>query len=114
MEAGPSGAAPLPPPWLATRSLPIATISSRTRIFRIHQLGHGAIFFGPPVEPATGDRQPPTYRFDSASGSFGALYAARQFEGTLSRQYSATRSSPSSRGITSREDALPSSPSAAT
>jgi hypothetical protein len=63
--------------------LPIVTIPSRTRVFRIHQLGHGALFFGPPVEPATGDRQPPTYRFDSASGSFGVLYAARQFEGTF-------------------------------
>lgn len=83
MEAGPSGAAPLPPPWLATRSLPIVNIPSGTRLFRIHQLAHRAVFFGPPVDPATGERQAPTYRFDSASGSFRVLYAAEQFEGAF-------------------------------
>jgi hypothetical protein len=83
MEAGPSSAAPLPPPWLATRSLPIVAIPSGTRVFRVHQLGHGAVFFSPPADPATGERQAPTYRFDSASGRFGVLYAAEQFEGAF-------------------------------
>jgi|SRR5271165_3205764 len=81
MAAGPSGAAPLPPPWLARRSLPILDIRAGTRVFRIHQLSHSAVFFGPQIDPATGRRQAPTYRFDSASGSFGVLYAAERFEG---------------------------------
>jgi hypothetical protein len=83
MAAGPSGAAPLPPPWLARRSLPIITIPSGTRFFRIHRVGHDAVFFSPPVNPSTGERQPPIYRFDSASGAFGVLYAAQRFEGAF-------------------------------
>jgi hypothetical protein len=83
MAAGPSGAAPLPPPWLSRRALPIIAIPSGTRLFRIHRLDHGAVFFSPPVDPATGEHQPPTYRFDSASGAFGVLYAAEQFEGAF-------------------------------
>src|ERR1700757_717410 len=83
MAAGPSGAAPLPPPWLARRALTILDISARTRVFRIHQLSRSAVFFGPQLEPATGRRQAPTYRFDSASGSFGVLYAAERFEGAF-------------------------------
>ena len=63
--------------------MPIIAIPSGTRVFRIHRLGHGAVFFSPPVDPATGERQPPTYRFDSASGAFGVLYAAEQFEGAF-------------------------------
>jgi hypothetical protein len=63
--------------------LPIIAIPSGTRVFRIHRLGHGAVFFSPPVDPATGERQPPTYRFDSASGTFGVLYTAEQFEGAF-------------------------------
>src|SRR3984893_13116081 len=83
MAAGPSGAAPRPPPWLSRRALPIIALPSGTRLFRIHRLGHGAVFFSPPLDPATGERQPPTYRFDSASGAFGVLYAAEQFEGAF-------------------------------
>jgi hypothetical protein len=83
MAEGPSGAAPLPPPWLARRSLPIITIPSGARLFRIHRVGHDAVFFSSPVDPATRERQPPTYRFDSASGAFGVLYAAQQFEGAF-------------------------------
>jgi hypothetical protein len=83
MAAGPSGAALLPPSWLARRSLPILDLPAGTRVSRIHQLGHSAIFFGPRVDPATGERTPPTYRFDSASGGFGVLYAAARFEGAF-------------------------------
>jgi hypothetical protein len=83
MAADPSGAAPLPPPWLSRRSLPIIAIPSGTRVFRIHRVGHDAVFFSPPVNPSTGERQPPTYRFDSASGAFGVLYAAQRFEGAF-------------------------------
>jgi hypothetical protein len=63
--------------------LPIIPIPSGTRLFRIHRVGHDAIFFSPPVDPATGERQLPTYRFDSATGTFGVLYAAEQFEGAF-------------------------------
>jgi RES domain len=83
MAAGPSGAAPLPPPWLARRSLPILDLSAGTRVFRIHRLSHSAVFFGPQIDPATGRRRAPTYRFDSASGSFGVLYAAERLEGAF-------------------------------
>jgi hypothetical protein len=83
MAAGPSGAALLPPSWLARRSLPILDLPAGARVSRIHQLGHSAIFFGPRVDPATGERTPPTYRFDSASGGFGVLYAAARFEGAF-------------------------------
>lgn len=83
MPAGPSGAAPLPPPWLARRSLPVLSIPAGTRVFRIHRLDHDPVFFGPPVNSITGERQPPTYRFDSASGRFGVFCAAEQFEGAF-------------------------------
>jgi len=83
MAAGPSGTAPPPPAWLARRALPTVDVPAGTRVFRIHRLGLGAAFFGPRVDPATGERQPPTNRFDSTSGSFGVLYAAARFEGAF-------------------------------
>jgi len=73
----------LPPAWLAARSLPIIKVPQGTPLFRVHQSAHGAIFFGPAVDPATGTRQQPTYRFDSLSGGFGVLYAGEQFEGAF-------------------------------
>jgi hypothetical protein len=48
-----------------------------TPLFRIHRAVHGPIFFGP------GSGEPPTYRFDSASGAFGVLYVALDFAGAL-------------------------------
>lgn len=44
---------------------------------RVHRTEHHPIFFGP------GPGAPPTYRFDSASGSFGVLYVAFRFAGAL-------------------------------
>lgn len=65
---GPSGTAPMPPPWLATTALPIDVVPAGTTIFRVHRLGRDAIFFGP------GRGEAPTYRFDSLTGGFGVLY----------------------------------------
>jgi hypothetical protein len=81
-DAGPSGAASLPPAWLAARSLPIIKVPRGTPLFRVHQSAHSAVFFGPEVNPTSGTRQP-THRFDSLSGGFGVLYAAEQFEGAF-------------------------------
>jgi hypothetical protein len=83
--AGPSGVAPLPPPWLARRSLPIVKIGPGTPLYRVHQLAHGAKHFGPAVDPVTGTRGPPTYRFDSLTGRFGVLYAAAPWRVGLRR-----------------------------
>jgi hypothetical protein len=80
---GPSGVASLPPAWLSTRSLPLLTISVGVPLFRVHQVVHGAIFFGPAIDPATGVRQPPTYRFDSLTGAFGVLYVGQHLEGAF-------------------------------
>lgn len=46
-------------------------------LHRVHRTEHHPIFFGP------GPGAPPTYRFDSASGSFGVLYVAFHFAGAL-------------------------------
>ena len=73
----------MPPDWLATRSLPLIKVPQGTPLFRVHQKAHGALFFGPAVDPVTGVRQPPTYRFDSLVGAFGVLYVAPHFEGTF-------------------------------
>ena len=81
--SGPSGVAALPPPWLASRPLPILVIPGGTSLFRVHRESHGPIFFGPPMNPLTGTRPPPTNRFDSRAGAFGVLYAGAQFEGAF-------------------------------
>jgi hypothetical protein len=80
---GPSGAAPLPPPWLATRSLPLVRLREGTPFFRVHQQAHGPVFFGPGTDPAIGTRQRATNRFDSLTGAFGVLYVAEHFEGAF-------------------------------
>jgi hypothetical protein len=53
--------------------LPIDVVSARTSLYRVHRSTFPPIFFGP------GPGAPPTYRFDSASGAFGVLYAASDF-----------------------------------
>lgn len=80
---GPSGTAEYPPSWLTDARLPIRLVSAGTPLYRVHQRVHGPLFFGPEVNPATGLRGPPTYRFDSASGAFGVLYCAPDFEGAF-------------------------------
>jgi len=81
--SGPSGIAARPPPWLGSQSLPTLVIPVGTSLFRVHQAAHGPIFFGPPMNPLTGTRHPPTNRFDSLTGAFGVLYAGAQFEGAF-------------------------------
>ncbi len=65
---GPTGAAPPPPAWLGSRSLPLDLLPAGTVLHRIHRASLGPVFFGP------GPDNPPTYRFDSASSRFGVLY----------------------------------------
>jgi hypothetical protein len=67
---GTTGAAPLPPPDLSARTLPIREIAAGDPLYRVHWSSLDPIFFGP------GHDQGPTYRFDSISGRFGVLYAA--------------------------------------
>jgi hypothetical protein len=74
---GPSGVAAFPPAALATAALPIEILPARMEFHRVHRTEHHPIFFGP------GPGAPPTYRFDSASGSFGVLYVAFRFAGAL-------------------------------
>ena len=74
---GPAGSAPLPPPWLATASLPLLELAAGSTLVRVHRLGFGPAFFSPgPGQPAIG-------RFDSPSGSFGVLYMAQSLEGAF-------------------------------
>lgn len=74
---GPSGAAPPPPDWLKTASLPITTIPAEQVLHRIHRTQLDPIFY----EPGTGNE--PIYRFDSASGRFGVLYIGHAFAGAF-------------------------------
>ena len=71
------GTAPEPPEWLSNRSLPIQTLTAGTELWRVHRKASGPLFFGP------GEGVAPTYRFDSASGRFGVLYAARRLDGAV-------------------------------
>ena len=80
---GPSGTARDPPAWLATATLPPLVIPAATKLHRVHQVVHDPIFFGPAINPTTGMRGPPTYRFDSASGTFGVFYCAAEMEGAF-------------------------------
>lgn len=74
---GPSGAAPLPPDWLKTTTLPIATIPAGHVLHRIHRSHLDPVFFGP------GAGNHPVYRFDSPSGRFGVLYLGDTFAGAF-------------------------------
>lgn len=74
---GPDGAAPLPPNWLAEKSLPIDIVETGTILHRVHRRDLAPVFFGP------GEGQPPTYRFDSATGRFGVMYVGQTLAGAL-------------------------------
>jgi hypothetical protein len=74
---GPKGVAPLPPAWLADRLLPIDVVDAGTVLHRVHRCDFALVFFGPGVG------QPPTWRFDSATGRFGVMYAGRTLVGAL-------------------------------
>jgi RES domain len=75
--SGPTGAAPPPPAWLGSKSLPVDVLPAGTVLHRIHRASLGPVFFGP------GPGRPPTYRFDSASGRFGVLYAGLSRAGAV-------------------------------
>jgi hypothetical protein len=77
LARGPSGAAPLAPPWLAVTNLPIEIVPATTTFHRVHRNACGPVFFGP------GAGNPPTYRFDPTSGRFGILYIAFDVEGAI-------------------------------
>ena len=84
MTRGPADPLPAPPPDLAARPLVLRRLSAGSTLFRIHALSRGAIHYSP------GRGKPPLGRFDAASGRFGVLYAATDFDGafaeTLLRQ----------------------------
>lgn len=73
-DATPTGAAPLPPDWLAGRRLPMVSLAERQSLHRIHRVDFDPVFFGP------GPGRAPVSRFDSAAGLFGVLYLGETFE----------------------------------
>lgn len=76
-QRGPCGAAPLPPAWLHTKSLPVDVLPAGTILHRIHRSTLSPVFFGP------GKGNPPINRFDSESGRFGVLYLGLSRNGAL-------------------------------
>lgn len=74
---GPTGAAPPPPAWLGSKSLPLDILPAGTVLHRIHRASLGPVFFGPKPDG------PPTYRFDSASGRFGVRYVGLSRAGAV-------------------------------
>ncbi|MEL4073370.1 RES family NAD+ phosphorylase [Ochrobactrum sp. GPK 3] len=76
-QRGPSGTAPLPPAWLATKPLPVDVLPAGTILHRVHRSILPPVFFGP------GDGNPPINRFDSGSGRFGVLYLGLGRAGAL-------------------------------
>lgn len=76
-RGGPSGSAPPPPAWLASSALPLETIPAGQVLYRVHWSSLDPVFFGP------GAGRRPVFRFDSASGLFGVLYAGVQPDGAI-------------------------------
>lgn len=76
MARGPSPL-PAPPADLAGRVLPLLRLAAGSPLFRIHPAERAPLFFG----PAPG--APPGGRFDSPSGRFRVLYAARSLPGAI-------------------------------
>lgn len=58
------------------------TLSAGTTLHRVHPKIDDAVFFAPGRD-VSGNREPPLYSFDSASGRFGVLYAARRLAGAV-------------------------------
>ena len=77
MSLGPTGPAPPPPPDLASKALPLTTWEAGSTVVRIHRTQHGPLHFSP------GAGRAPAGRYDSASGRFGVLYSAQEFEGAF-------------------------------
>jgi hypothetical protein len=74
---GPSGAPPPPPEDLAATRLPLTVLAAGTAFTRVHPLAFGPIHFSP------GTGRLAQGRFDSATGAFGVLYAALNFDGAV-------------------------------
>lgn len=72
---------PVPTPHPATTSFPrgvkLETLELGTEILRIHHVGRGPVFFGPPpgVKPSS--------RFDAASGEYRVCYTAEYIDGAF-------------------------------
>lgn len=77
MTRGSAGPVPPPPADLASRALPLTTWPAGTTVVRVHRTAHGPIHF------SGGAGKPPLGRWDSPSGAFGTLYAARGFAGAF-------------------------------
>jgi hypothetical protein len=58
-------------------TLPLDIIPAGTALARVHRAANDPIFFGP------GAGNPPTYRFDSPTGTFGVLYVGAGLAGAL-------------------------------
>ncbi len=74
---GPSGRAPMPPPWLPGISLPLDLLPAGTKLSRVHAIDRAPMFFGP------GKGRAPTCRFDSLTGAYGVLYVGCGLEAAL-------------------------------
>ena len=77
MTRGPTGPAPAPPADLHARTLPLAIWNAGSKVIRVHRTRLGPIHF------SGGAGKPPLGRWDSPSGTFGVLYAARAFAGAF-------------------------------
>ncbi|HYZ33464.1 MAG TPA: RES family NAD+ phosphorylase [Crenalkalicoccus sp.] len=77
MTRGPTGPAPAPPADLHARPLPLTIWDAGSTVVRIHRTRHAPIHF------SGGAGKPPLGRWDSPTGIFGALYAAREFPGAF-------------------------------
>jgi hypothetical protein len=58
-------------------TLPLDIVAADTALARVHRAADDPVFFGP------GAGAPPTYRFDSLTGSFGVLYVGARLPGAL-------------------------------
>jgi hypothetical protein len=76
-KPGPRGNAPVPPPWLATASLPIDEYPAGATWFRCHETEYGAVFFGPGPGAAA------KHRFDAPAGEFQVLYLGLTYDAAI-------------------------------
>ena len=67
----------MPPPSLASTTLPVDLVPAGAVLFRIHRIDRDPIFFGP------GKGTDPSNRFDSASGGFVVLYVGLSLDGAV-------------------------------
>ena len=94
----PDGSVPPPPAWLDSHPLPLDEHPAARPIHRVHRSACGPVFFGP------GAGAPPTYRFDSAGGAFGVLYAAPEPDAAIIETLLRT---PTRRFVDARKELMP-------